>query len=86
MPCFVQRACCETSYVTIRLDASSLRPPWEAQLEDHLRLEEGVILPAVRELLSRETQTSIIDELRLRRQNGRPQQGPTSSTIREDES
>lgn len=48
----------------------------ETELEEHLRLEESAIFPAIRELLSREIQTSIIDELRKRRQSGWSQTGP----------
>lgn len=58
----------------------------ERLFEEHLRLEESLIFPAIRELLSRETQASIIDELRRRRQGSRSPPQPTLSTIREDES
>lgn len=53
------------------------------QLEAHLCLEERVVFPAIRELLSNETQTSIIAELRARRRDGRPQPSPTSHSSRE---
>lgn len=46
----------------------------EAQFENHLRLEES--FPAIRELLSSGTRTTIIDELRRRGHNSRPQSGP----------
>lgn len=39
----------------------------EALFEEHLRLEERVVFPAIRELLSPETQRAIVDELRARR-------------------
>lgn len=58
----------------------------ETHFEEHLRLEESVIFPAIRELLSRETQTSIVNELRKRRQSIWQQPGPTPLTTREDES
>lgn len=47
----------------------------ETEFEEHLRLEESAIFPAIRELLSREIQASIIDELRKRRQSGWSQTG-----------
>lgn len=58
----------------------------EAQFEAHLRLEEGVIFPAIRELLSHETQTLIIGELRRRRHSSPPQPDPTPTRARENES
>ena len=57
----------------------------ETHFEEHLRLEESVIFPAIRELLSRETQTSIVNELRKRRQGIWQQPGPAPLTTREDE-
>jgi hemerythrin-like domain-containing protein len=45
----------------------------EIELEQHLVLEESAIFPAIRERLSAQTKTRIIDELRRRRRPGRPQ-------------
>jgi iron-sulfur cluster repair protein YtfE (RIC family) len=42
----------------------------ETEFEGHLALEENTIFPAIRELLSPETQESIIVELRRRRRLG----------------
>jgi hemerythrin-like domain-containing protein len=70
---------------TARREVATTALALETQFEEHLRLEESVVFPAIRELLSREIQTSIIDELRRRRHNSRPQPGPTPSTTQEDE-
>lgn len=45
----------------------------EAAFAEHLGLEERVIFPAIRELLSREVQGRVVEELRLRRREDRPQ-------------
>lgn len=58
----------------------------QTELEKHLILEESVVFPAIRELLSAETQTRIIDELRQRRRHRRPQSRPWSTTPQEEES
>lgn len=50
-----------------RGDVASTALALETQFDEHLRLEERVIFPAIREFLSHETQASIIDELRKRR-------------------
>lgn len=71
---------------TARGEVASTALALETQFEEHLRLEESVIFPAIRELLSRDTQASIVDELRRRRQSSRPQPGPMPPTTREDES
>lgn len=49
----------------------------ERDFETHLVLEETGIFPAIREFLSQETQSAIIDELRQRRRHNRG----TSSTL-----
>ncbi|MEZ4271315.1 MAG: hemerythrin domain-containing protein [Myxococcota bacterium] len=41
----------------------------QTEFEDHLTLEETVIFPAIRELLPRNTQILIVDELRQRRRH-----------------
>lgn len=46
----------------------------ESQFEEHLRLEETVIFPAIRQLLSPAIQTSIMHELRQRRQYDWPRE------------
>ena len=48
-----------------RLAAIAL--PLEAELEEHLLLEESTIFPVIRDFLSKEAQRSIVDELRARR-------------------
>lgn len=58
----------------------------EIQFEEHLHLEESVIFPAIRQLLSHEVQTSISEELRSRRHFSRPQPGPMPPPTQEDES
>lgn len=39
----------------------------QADLEEHLTLEEAIVFPAVREILPREMQAQVIEELRQRR-------------------
>lgn len=68
-----------------RDDVASTAQALEAQFEEHLRLEESVVFPAIRAHLSHETQTAIIDELRRRRQRP-PQPESMSPTTREDAS
>jgi hemerythrin-like domain-containing protein len=51
----------------------------QTEFEKHLVLEERAIFPAIRERLSAETQTRIVDELRQRRRHGRPQGNPWST-------
>lgn len=60
---------------TARDDVATTARALEAEFEEHLRLEESTIFPAIRELLSHETQTSIVDELRKRRQGSPPRPG-----------
>jgi iron-sulfur cluster repair protein YtfE (RIC family) len=48
----------------LNIEASRL----QRDFEEHLRLEEEVIFPALRELVSREAQALIVRELRARRQ------------------
>lgn len=40
----------------------------KAEFDEHLALEESIIFPAIRHHLSRDTQATVIDELRRRRQ------------------
>ncbi len=46
---------------------SAIAVPLEADLEEHLLLEESTIFPVIHDLLSNEVQRSIVDELRARR-------------------
>lgn len=71
---------------TARDEVATVTVKLETQFEEHLRLEEGAIFPAIRELLSHETQASIIGELRRRRQGGSTQPSPTPTTTREGQS
>ncbi|MCA9630150.1 MAG: hemerythrin domain-containing protein [Myxococcales bacterium] len=71
---------------TARGELATAAEALEAQFEEHLRLEERVIFPAIRELLSHETQTSIIGELRRRRLGSPPQPDPTATRTRENQS
>jgi len=50
-----------------RTELAAAATALEAELEEHLALEERVIFPAIREILPREAQSTIIDELRQRR-------------------
>ncbi|MCP5066854.1 MAG: hemerythrin domain-containing protein [bacterium] len=52
---------------TAQYEVSTTALALESQFEEHLRLEEGVIFPAILEHLSAETQRTIIEELRERR-------------------
>lgn len=51
-----------------RSDLAKVASRLKLEFEEHLALEENVIFPAIRGLLSTETQTRIIGELRNRRQ------------------
>lgn len=46
---------------------AAIAVPLEAELEEHLLLEESTIFPVIRDLLSIEVQRLIVDELRARR-------------------
>lgn len=50
-----------------RSQLSAIAVPLEAELEEHLLLEESTIFPVIRDFLSKEAQRSIVDELRARR-------------------
>lgn len=58
----------------------------EREFGEHLALEESVVFPAIRELLSQETQRCVVDELRRRRNFERPHtnQGTRSNVLQED--
>ena len=52
---------------TARREVAAIASVLQTQFEAHLLLEESVLFPAIRELLSHETQAVILDELRRRR-------------------
>ena len=58
----------------------------EVDLEQHLALEESTLFPAVREMLPRETQARVIEELRQRRRGVGPHSDEASPSARKETS
>ena len=56
----------------------------EVDLEQHLALEEAILFPAVRDMLSRETQTQVMEELRQRRRQNGPHAVATGTGTRSE--
>lgn len=56
------------------------------EFDEHLTLEETVIFPAIRGLLSHETRDLIVDELRGRRQQGGAKEQSSTNQHQKDES
>ncbi len=70
----------------VRAELAVIAQALEEQFDEHLGIEERVIFPAIRELLSQKAQTSIVAELRRRRHSGQRPPKSAAQTIPEDES
>ena len=68
-----------------RDDLAKVAKALKLEFEEHLTLEETVIFPAIRGLLSHETRDLIVEELRERRQpGGRKRTSPTNQSQKDE--